>query len=470
MIGWWCVSLAQADPLTLADALREALDHNPELRQEDWRQQVAEQARRAAAGVYDPVLRVSTDTSVSSSPSNSALDQTERLVVRGSGWTAGLDQALPTGGTASVGWTESYGTSNSANVLETSTVGDTLSLSVSQPVLSGLGNTLRGVRNASLAADDAALSLRQATEQLALDVSAAYWRLVSSRESLVLAIRSREIAVQSLADTRERYDEGFAGSGDVAQVERALGSAQQSEVIAASEVDAAETDLCRILGRDVTVTMGIEPTDRPVIPAESPGYEEVLAQARAGNVVWLREQLALERATLGVRTARNAALPDLSVVGQVSLSGLEESAAAARGDVLAGAYESWTVGASLSVPLPGRATAAALTTARIEADAAALALRTAEQDLILRVRSAVRAVARDRSRVTLAEDTVRFAERALAADQELLKEGKGATLNVVLSLEALDLAQAQDLQARIDLQASLLQLERVAGNVVGAGR
>jgi outer membrane protein len=467
---WWCwAGVALADPLALDDALREALDRNPELRQEDLRQQMAEQARRAAAGVYDPTLQLSVDTTESSSPSNSALDQTDRLVFRGAGWTAGLDQALPTGGTASVGWTENYSTSNSANVVQTSTVGDNLTLAVSQPLLSGLGSTLRGVRNASLAADDAALSLRQATEQLVLDVSAAYWRLVSSRESLALALKSREIAVQSLADTRERFDEGFAGSGDVAQVERALGSAQQAEVIAAAEVDAAETDLCRILGRDVTVTMAIEPTDRPVIPAESPPYEDVLARAQQGNVQWLRERLALERAELDVRDARFAALPDLSVVGQLSFSGLDETAAAARRDVTSGAYESWSLGASLSVPLPGRATAAALATARLDAASARLTLETAAQDLVLRVRSAVRAVARDRSRVTLAEDTVRFARLALAADQELLQEGKGATLNVVLSLEALDQAQAQELQAQIDLQVSLLELERVAGNVVGTG-
>lgn len=467
MIGWWCVSMASADPLSLDDALHEALDHNPELRQESFRQQGADQAQRVAAGVYDPTLRVSADTNQSSSPSNSVSDQTDRLISRGSGWTAGLDQALPTGGTASVGWTESYDTSNSADVVESSTVNDTLSLSVSQPLLSGLGATLRGVRNANLAADDAALSLRQATEQLVLDVSSAYWGLVSSRESLVLAQKSREIAIQSLADTRERFDEGFAGSGDVAQVERALGSAQQAEVIAASEVEAAEAALCRILGRDVTTPVPIEPVDRPVIPAESPSYDDVLLRARAGNVQWLREQLALRRAELDVRGARISALPDLSVVGQLSYSGLDEKAATARHEVTSGANESWTLGASVSVPLPGRAMAGALTMAKLDAASARLALETAEQDLVLRVRSAVRAVARDRSRVALAEDTVRFAELALAADQELLRDGKGATLNVVLSLEALDQAQAQDLQARIDLQASLLELDRVAGGVVG---
>src|SRR5687768_10398853 len=100
--------MAMGEPLTLGDALREALVHNPELRQEGYQRERVDQGRIVAAGVYDPVLQVGSDAGGSSSPSNSALDRTDRLITRSAGWTASLDQRLPSGGSASVGWTESH--------------------------------------------------------------------------------------------------------------------------------------------------------------------------------------------------------------------------------------------------------------------------------------------------------------------------------------------------------------------------
>ena len=84
----------------------------------------------------------------------------------------------------------------------------------------------------------------------------------------------------------------------------------------------------------------------------------------------------------------------------------------------------------------------------------------------MRVENAVRAVRRDRSRVALAEQTVEAARAALAADQELLQEGKGSTRDAIRSLENLDAAQLERLRAQIDLQTSLFELGRIEGRLV----
>lgn len=457
---------ALAQPLPLGLALEEALQHNLELQQQRMRLEQSEAALLGARGLLDPTVRASVNTRESSQPSNTAVDGTHQLVTRSAGWSAGLDQRLPTGGSVGLTWSESFDSSNSANVIRASTTWDRLALSVNQPLLSGFGAPLRSMQGARLAVSEAELALRATTEQLVLDASAAYWRLVSARETHALAVRSREIAEQSLADIQERYDEGFAGSGDVLQVERLVGTARQAEVVALAEVEAADMALRRVLGRPVTPGAVLDPIDAPVVPEESPGFDEVLELARAGNARWLRDRLAVERAELGVRQARNSALPDLSVTGAIGYTGLGESPGDARQQLMERAYSDWTVGASLSVPLPGRALLAELRSARLERSLAQLALEAAEQDLVLRVQAAVRAVERDRLRVQLAADTVRVAQLALEADQERLREGKGSTRDVVISLEALDQAQAASLLAEIDLQASLLELRRVAGTLL----
>jgi outer membrane protein TolC len=82
------------------------------------------------------------------------------------------------------------------------------------------------------------------------------------------------------------------------------------------------------------------------------------------------------------------------------------------------------------------------------------------------VAQAVDAVVRDRARVDLATATLAAAEAGLAADQELYREGRGSTRDVVRSLEVLEEAQVGRLAAEIDLQAAWLALARLRGRVL----
>ena len=460
------IAAAQTEPISLPAAVEEALAHNPELRGTQIDQRRAEIARAATLGAYEPGFSLSVSTGSSRSPSNSAVDGTTQIISRSSGWSTGIDQLLPSGATASIGWSETWSSTNSANILiSPSTVSERLSLSLSQPLLDGIGSPARAARASALASDDAALRSRAAAEQTILSTSAGYWRLVSAQLSAALSRRSEAVAERSLAETEERFKEGFVGTGDVLQVKRALGTARLSVLTADSEVESADAALKRVLGRSIA-GLPLAPTDLPSPPAEIPSGEVLLEAARQANNDWLLAKLALQRAEQGARDARNGALPDLGVSGTFGLSGLEERAADARESLLSAENSDYSVSSQLSVPLPGRQIARSLSDAALALDAARLAQQASEQDLALAVLAAVRTAERDGRRVALAAETVEFARAALEADQELLREGKGATRDVILSLEALASAEADELVARIDLQASMLEVKRVAGELV----
>lgn len=463
---WWWALVAGAEPLTLEQSLQEALTANAELQIGGLALEDSQAALLRARGGLDPQLSLGVDTAASNSPTNTQVDGQDVLQTSSSGWTASVTQPTPTGGAATLSVAERAFASNSQNVVSPRTVSDQVTLSVRQPLLSGVG-ALGPIRAARLTLSDAELARRAQVEQAILDVSGGYWRLVSAIRTLALAQGSVQVAQQSLTDTRERFDEGFAGTGDVFQVERAVGTASQALVVAEAELEAADAALKRLMGRDVADPVALEPTDVPAVLAEQPDLDTVLSLARSGNADWLRQQLGQQRAALGVRQARIAALPDLSVSGAVGVSGLGESAAEARSETGSGAFNDWSVGASLSVPLPARGLRADWTQARIAQQAARIALEAAEQDLYIRAQAAVRRVQRDRLRSELAAETVRVANLALQADQELLREGKGSTRDVVVSLEARDRATAAELQALIDLQGSQLDLKRVTGSLVG---
>ena len=461
---------ADGEALSLRQAFAEALNANPELGVARMGLESAEWSVVSAAGGFDPSLSVGVDRSSSRSPTNSAVDGATSVTTSSDGWSTSVSQAVPTGGTVAIGWQESRSTSDSANAVFATSVSGSAWLTVRQPLLDGLGPSvsLQAVRGARRDLRMAELRWRDSVEGLVVNVSEAYWGLLAAIQRAELARRSKDIAERELTDTLERQEEGFAGSGDVLQVERAVGSARQRVVVAEAEVSASQARLARLMGRRLVDMPRFQPVDVPELSDTGVDLSASLERALQANVYWLQARIATEDAEDALRMARNEALPDLDLSGSVGFSGLAANGVDARAEVLGGDNRAWALGADLSVDLPARAARASRSQARLSRDQALLGLRGAEEDLVLVVQDAVRQVTRDESRVALAEQTVDAARKALEADQELLREGRGSTRNVIISLESLDEAQAGLLQARIDLQASLLRLARVEGRLLGS--
>lgn len=458
---------AEPEPLTLPAAIEEALSANLELRREAIAVGLNEAGLVRARGRWDPALGFRASTDVSNSLNNDSLIAQDVISVSSTSWSASLSQALPTGGRLGASWSEFRSTSDNPNLFDATTVSTSASLSIDQPLLRGFGPAaLWDLRQAELSVTQAQIGWRASVEQAVLDVADAYWRLVAADQRAALSEQSRAIAEDAVADMEERFEAGFVGSGDVLQMRRTFGTARQSEVSAIAAREAANNALCRLLGRDVRDAPTLDPVDTPVVPDALPEAASVLASAMERNARFVQARLGVDQARLAVKQQRSQALPDLSLSGNFGVTGLDVDAAGARRTALAGDFNAYGVGASIAVPLLGRATRAGLREAKLNAEDARLSQLAAEQDLVLRVQNALRAVQRDRLQVELATETERVAALALQADQELLADGRGASRNVALSLEQLQAAGISLLEAQIALQASLLEVQRVAGTLV----
>ncbi|MEN0065738.1 MAG: TolC family protein [Myxococcota bacterium] len=470
---WWGLGTAlaaeevESEPISLPQAIEEALQTNLELRQRAIDVGLAETGLTRARSRWDPTLGLSASTSTSNQPNNNLFVGEEVLSISSGRWSASLSQSLPTGGQLSAAWFESRTTSTDETLINPTTVSNGANLSLAQPLLRGGGPAaLWDLRRTRLGLTRAQIGWRASVEQAILDVSAAYWRLVAADQRQALAVQSRAIAAESVSDMEDRYDAGFVGSGDVLQMRRAFGAARLSEVGAEAARQQANNALCRLLGRDVRTPPHLTPSDAPLVPESLPDEAAILTSAMANNAGYLQATLDRSTAELAVKGLRNQALPDLALNGDVGLSGLGNTAAEARRTTTSGEFNAWSVGASVSVPLLGRAARANVRQARMDAETARLAFEAAEQDLVLRVQDAVRAVQRDRLQVELATETERVAALALEADRELLTEGRGSSRNVAQSLELLQQAGVALLESQIGLQRSLLELKRVAGTLI----
>ncbi len=468
MFWMWLTALAYASPLSLHDALGRALTHNPELQSERLQVAVIEQGLVGAAAGYDPELGVDLNAGGSSTPTNDVVDGTAVVTTTDRSVGVDLSQSVPGGGQIGVGFDESLSTSNSANASSSRFVYDAVTVQVSQPLLRGLGQgTLASVRDARLAVVAGELQWRQALEDSLLSVSRAYWGLVQANQGVEIADRALDLAETQLADTLERQEEGFAGSGEVLQVQLAVGAARAQRVEAGAAAASAEAALKRLIGLDVGPGEPLVPTDLPFDEVDLPSRDEVLARARGANSAFQLALVSREQARRGATQARNGALPSLQVNGFAGVSAGAEEAADARAALLSNPAPTYGVGLSLGLPLLLRDARSSYAVAALLLDQAELAFAAAEQDLVLSVDEALRDLERNRASLEVATQTLEVARLSLEAQQSLLEEGRGSTRDVVDALEALRLAEAAELSAKIALENSANVTRRVAGTLVG---
>lgn len=466
---WWLLSIASAEPLTLASALQHAMADNLEIQGQRHDNALVGWRLAQARSAFAPSATASTRISGAQTPTNNAFDGSASVVTSSSqSVSAGLSQALPTGGSLSASYAESLSTSDSANAASEQFVSTGVDLALSQPVLRGAGLWIgtAALSDAALEVSAQQLAWRRALEQLVLDVADAYWGLVAARRSRELSDHTVSLAEEQLAQTLERQREGFAGSGDVLQVQISVGQAKLQRVDARAAEASAAARLARMIGRSVTSAGSLDPSDRPEPIGALPDRDALLQRAREANVDLLLAGIDHARSVRTARRATNEALPDLSVDGSIGWASGAEQARAARQGLTSAPAPSWGVGVRAGLPLSTRALRSDLGIAKLQLQQADLRLQAAQEDLVLAVDDALRTVERDRAGLAVADQTLDHARRSLAAQRELLSEGRGSTRDVVDALDALRGAEASRLSAEIACQQSLLRAHQVSGSLL----
>lgn len=455
---------------SLDAALDRALEANLELARQRRGNAIVRHRLTLARAGFDPRLTAGVSTNQSKTPSNQATDVTaDGSVVTsgGTSWNVGLSASLPSGGSVSAGVFEFQSTTDSANALSDTFVNTSAQVAVQQPLLRGLGfGALATLRDAHLEVTAQELRWRAALESTVVEVADAYWGVVAAREALGIADRAVELAEQQLADTLERQEAGFAGSGDVLQVRVSLGQARRAAVDARARVGASEQRLSRLLDLPLDGGEALALTDRPEVPSDLPARDALLVAAQKGNATLALARIDFERARRAARRARNEALPDLDLSGSAGWSAGGTDAGAVRRGLVDNPAPSARLGVSLALPVIPRTAAARVGIAGLELEQAELALEAAEADLVLAVDGVIRDLERDAGGLEAARQTLEYARASLEAQRELLSEGRGSTRDVVDALESLRSAEQAELEARITLQGTLYRALRVAGTLI----
>ncbi len=452
--------------LTIEDCIRLTLEKNFTVQIQRYNVSNARDALEIAKAPFDPNVSLTSNRSFSqSSSTNTELNGAPAPVSDNTNTRLGVTEQVATGATIGLSTLLNRSSSNSRyNILNPAYSGN-VTLSVTQPLLKGAGSSIAeaGIERSKIGVTIADLDFEAQVMNVVQSTENAYYSVVYAREQLQVYKLSLDLAQKLLFEAQEKRKIGSATDIDVLQAQVGVANARNNVIQATQSLKNSTDALLALIGqfdfnRDIS-TAGFQEFTGPV-PVTSSVYENALAH----QPDFLAAKAAIEQARIDVRVAKNQKRPDLSVGGALGYSGTNSSAANVYQDIPTGDSYLWQLNVSLSFPWKFRGANAqyqqALSTLHQHQDS----LRQLQQNILVQVRSAVRAVETNRESVKIAALSADYSAKQYNLEVARFDAGLATSRDVLQTQSDLENARLAELQARITLQNSLSSLRRIEGS------
>ncbi|MBA2258667.1 MAG: TolC family protein [Acidobacteria bacterium] len=485
-----CIPTTRAAPgdnvlrLTRDEAIRLAVENNPDLAASRFDPAISEQRVNAARAAFVPTLQSALQRNSQLQPPTSLFSDTAGLET--GTWSANTSvvQLMPWGGgNYQVGIDTSRSTTNSLISSFNPSLTARLQLAFSQPLLRDFDiDATRAqvdiaLRNRSIADTQ----LQEETVNTTADAERAYWSLVAATAQAEVQQRALDLALELERTNRARVDVGQSPPLDLVAARAEVAQRRENLIVARTTARQAEDQLRTLIAdpkRPDFWSMRIEPGDRvpPLRPA--PDVDAAVRRALAERTDLTRVRREIEITETGIALAKSEAKPDL----RLQANYLTDAAGGTRlvrtggfpgvvvgsevtrysdvlGQVFTLDYPAWTLGLTFSYPLGKSAAEANLARARIEKDQAAARLRSLETTAVREVREAAWRLEQDQQRIETARLSRELAEQRLDAEQKRFEVGMSTSFLVIQAQRDLAIARNNELQAFLDYQLAVVAFE-----------
>jgi outer membrane protein len=482
--------------LPLEDAVRRAVEHNPDLAIVRLGTEVEAANVGESRTAYTPVFSTTLGRSSNTTPPTNFLLGNTGIDTRDWFSSTGLRQRVPWGnGTWSVSWDASRTTSNSPLNSFDPSVQSGVQFAFSQPLVRD--RKIDAARQQFIIAkrnqEGSELRFRESAVQTVASVKQAYWTLKALRANVGVQQRSLELAQELAAQNKVRVQVGQAPPLDLVQVEAEVAERRENLIRATAAADDAEDRLRRLI---------IDPSDASfwrvrLDPVDEPGARPALTDVDAIVAKALDERYDIARAGIDVSNAAtnveyytNQKLPDVRletsyrgsglggsqllrtggfpgvVTGRVDNNGFGD----VLGQVLGRDYPTWSFGVTVSYPVGRSFEEMSAVRAGVERRRAAGRVASLKLDVAEAIRQAARQVRSTAEREEAARAGATLAEQRFDSEQRRYEAGLSTSFLVTQAQRDLLQAQVNLLQATLDCQSSLVSFEALQlAPAIGAG-
>ncbi|HEX7899427.1 MAG TPA: TolC family protein [Planctomycetota bacterium] len=457
-------------PLSVREAVALSLNHNLDIEIARYQPWIEEQNVLVTLGQWDHVLYGSAVRSRAVQPGTSSLSGASKLESDGKDVEFGVRKLLPFGGSYDVFAGGNYIRSNNSFLLENPLYTDSAGVAITLPLL----------RGGSTAANTATLVIARNERDISVDVfektvSDSVFAVIQAYADLAFAIEEKKVKEQSvdvasrlLEDNRRKFDRGLASRLDVTQADAGVAAQQEGLLTAEAAVLNASDRLKRLVDPSLLASeLEIVPVERPGTRLgdldERAATEKALEQARGSRPEFRQLRRQMSSQDVEIARAANDRLPRLDFTGSGTINGTEgtfsEAFREADGldtyDVTGGIIFEWA--------FENRAARGASQRAELQRRRLVLQERNLENQVLVEIREAVRAIKTNEKRIEATRRARVLAEEQLEGELTRNQQGLSTTFRVIDVQEDLVQARTNELKALIDYHLSRYRLGQVSG-------
>jgi outer membrane protein TolC len=467
--------------LTLGDSIRLALSNNTDIRLDHSQIEFAQDNLRRVRGPFDPVATSSFADNRAKSPTITQIQGAPVLETLTQTTTLGYSQLLQTG--------TNFQTSFSANKLSTNdslsllnpSLASNLQFTVTQPLLRnfGLFPNRAPILIAQRNLKQARANFMGEVNDIVLQIVGNYWNVVLARENLNVQKKSLEEAEKSYEHDKKALSLGALPPLDIYRSQSQVATRRVGVIQAEYSLKQAEDQFRRGVGADLDPAiraLDLDLTDRPEPTGELPSSDIATALARAlanrPELERVHEQLASDE--LGVRLAHNNLKPDLELSGFYSGNGVAGNSPTSGNTGLNNSlnqvfhftYPAYGALLSLTLPIRNHSGQANLADALVSRTRDQYQERQTHQSITLEVTQAVHSLEEAKLTMEAAKVAVDLARDTLHADERKYELGAEAVFFVLDAQTQLAQAELNLIQAQINYQLAVAQLDHATGDLL----
>ncbi len=466
--------------LSIDDAIRYALEYNLDIRVQEFEPQIKQEEINEAETAFDLTL-----TSEGSETINEPVGQNSPRSV--TNLTAGVEKRLSTGGSYQVGvstglmiFSEFDTTTTNPQTGQPMTVtldpdtqySTSLDFTVNHALLKNRGkdvNTTQ-IEVARKHYDISLSELRANISETISQVKTTYWDLVYAIGDLEAKRLSLELAYDLVKINEAQVEVGTLAPIEVLQAKATAASREVDIINAEKTVRDTEDQLKRLLNipeqEEAMWSSALIPTDDPLESSPNVSLQSSIQRALDNREELEQVRTGLEIQELLLHTNENQLLPEVNVLGRLSMSGTDESVGDTLGELAGLDNFSFTAGVNFSYPLGNRAAKSTYNQTKLEIDKSRLSLHNLEQLITVQVRQTVRSVNTAYKLVDATRVALELAQEQLDAEQKKFNEGLSTNFQVLNYQEQLASAKSRHTMSLTSYNKALVGLEQITGEIL----
>jgi outer membrane protein len=448
--------------VTLPSCVTQALNRNFTVRIQEFSIFQAVDSVTIQQAAYEPTFTFTGGRQVTETPANEAA---LGLIPFSSFDTADLSvsDTLITGGTVTASYQLVRSDYKPAYFLPDPAWGSTAGITVAQPLLQGAGTDYgkASIEMARLGVRISGLNFKSTVLTMIFNVETTYYNLLYQREQYKVQEEELKQAQQLLDENTIKRQTGVLTDLDVTQARAGVASAQNQLILDEQMVHNSEDALLQLLGdRKFSTTIGS--IDFPAILEPEVSFERSYKEARDNGPNLAVVQAAIDQYKLAALKAKRNTLPTLNVNGGLAYDSYQPTA----GQAVTGSWSgyNWNAGLTLSIPWGMAANRALYRQAMSNVRSQEVAYDQADQNLVVLVRGAVRAIQTNIASVHSSAENTQFATKSYELQKAEFDAGLATSYLVLQAQNTLETARVSELQAKVNLLSAVADLHFLEGS------